>query len=82
MTEQPERGFQLVAAEDVARRYALEERGMTLEAGVLGRFLVQQRALQLLLQVLSYCFSQLQVSCHFLCLQTYRLLNSGSWSFL
>jgi len=38
MTEQPERGFQLVAAEDVARRYALEERGMTLEAGVLGRF--------------------------------------------
>jgi uncharacterized membrane protein HdeD (DUF308 family) len=28
----------IIPGEDVNRRYALEERGMTLEAGVLGRF--------------------------------------------
>ena len=38
MTESTERHSEIVPAEDVTRRYALEEREMTLEAGVLGRF--------------------------------------------
>jgi hypothetical protein len=35
MTEPAERRSEIVPAEDVTQRYALEERGMTLEAGVL-----------------------------------------------
>ena len=37
MVENPEQP-PIVPVEDVARRYALEERRMTLDAGVLGRF--------------------------------------------
>ena len=38
MTEPVERRSEIVGAEDVARRFALQEREMTLEAGILGRF--------------------------------------------
>ena len=38
MTEPSEQRSEIGPAEDFARRYALQEREMTLEAGILGRF--------------------------------------------
>ena len=82
MTEPVERRSEIVGAEDVARRFALQEREMILEAGILGRFLVQRRVLRPPLRVLSHYSSHWHVLCHFLCLQTYQPLNSGNWCFL